>query len=221
MNQVKQPKQPKALPSLKDAVSFRLLPDVYQHPSKFQKEITLNLDSKSFWWNRWAFIRGNNVVMNVIKIVWKRQHQKCNSPVILHFQDCLKWSLPNPRDRLHSGNQGLSFLEINWEKPRKWEITVWRIPVTEILRNGSLSSTEQPKCLKKNWKTGCLTFRGVGADPRQAGFPGNYLGACLLCSYKIVLKEYRWKMNWIKPRWCCLARPVSTGWSVKNICFRN
>ena len=48
MNQVKQPKQPKALPSLKDAVSFRLLPDVYQHPSKFQKEITLNLDSKSF-----------------------------------------------------------------------------------------------------------------------------------------------------------------------------
>ena len=47
MNQVKQPKQPKALPSLKDAVSFRLLPDVYQHPSKFHKEISLNLDSKS------------------------------------------------------------------------------------------------------------------------------------------------------------------------------
>ena len=42
MNQVKQPKQPKALPSLKDAVSFRLFPDVYQHPSKFQKEFTLN-----------------------------------------------------------------------------------------------------------------------------------------------------------------------------------
>ena len=48
MNQVKQPKQPKALPSLKDAVSFRLLPGVNQHPSKFQKEFTLNLDSKSF-----------------------------------------------------------------------------------------------------------------------------------------------------------------------------
>ena len=48
MNQVKQPKQPKALPSLKDAVSFRLLPGVYQHPLKFQKEFTLNLDSKSF-----------------------------------------------------------------------------------------------------------------------------------------------------------------------------
>ena len=162
-----------------------------------------------------------NIVIIVIKIVWKRQHQKCNSPVILHFQDCLKWSLPNPRVRLHSGNQGLSFLEINWEKPRKWGITVWRIPVTGILRNGSLSSTEQPKCLKKNWKTGWLTFRVVGADPRQAGFPGNYLGACLFCSNKIVLKEYRWKMSWIKPRWCCLARPVSTGWSVKNICFRN
>ena len=161
------------------------------------------------------------IVSSVIKIVWKRQHQKCNSPVILHFQDCLKWSLPNPRVRLHSGNQGLSFLEINWEKPRKWEITVWRIPVTGILRNGSLSSTEQLRCLKKNWKTGWLTFRGVGADPRQAGFPGNYLGACLFCSFKIVLKEYRWKMNWIKPRWCCLARPVSTGWSVKNICFRD
>ena len=162
-----------------------------------------------------------NILTIVIKIVWKRQHQKCNTPVILHFQDCLKWSLPNPRVRLHSGNQGLSFLEINWEKPRKWEITVWRIPVTGILRNGSLSSTEQPRCLKKSWKTGWLTFRGVGADPRQAGFPGNYLGACLFCSYKIVLKKYRWKMNWIKPRWCCLARPVSTGWSVKNICFRD
>ena len=162
-----------------------------------------------------------NIVTIVIKIVWKLQHQKCNSPVILHFQDCLKWSLPNPRVRLHSGNQGLSFLEINWEKPRKWGIIVWRIPVIGILRNGSLSSTEQPKCLKKNWKTGWLTFRGVGADPRQAGFPGNYLGACLFCSYKIVLKKCRWKMNWIKLRWCCSARPVSMGWSVKNICFRN
>jgi hypothetical protein len=48
MNQVKQPKQPKALPSLKDAVSFRLLPDDYQHQPKYQKEFTLNLDSKSF-----------------------------------------------------------------------------------------------------------------------------------------------------------------------------
>ena len=162
-----------------------------------------------------------NIVIIVIKIVWKRQNQKCNSPVILHFQDCLKWSLPNPRVHLHSGNQGLSFLEINWEKPRKWGITVWRIPVTGILRNGLLFSTEQPRCLKRNWKTGWLTFRGVGADPRQAGFPGNYLGACLFCSYKIVLKEYWWKTNWIKLRWCCSARPVSTGWSVKNICFRN
>ena len=45
MNQVKQPKQPKDLPSLKDAVSFRLLPDLYQHPSKLQKEITSDLDS--------------------------------------------------------------------------------------------------------------------------------------------------------------------------------
>ena len=48
MNQVKQPKQPKDLPSLKDAMSFRLLPVVYQHPSKFQKEFNLDLDSKSF-----------------------------------------------------------------------------------------------------------------------------------------------------------------------------
>ena len=48
MNQVKQPKQPKVLPSVKDAVSFMLLPDVYQHPSKFQKDNTLNLDSNSF-----------------------------------------------------------------------------------------------------------------------------------------------------------------------------
>ena len=48
MNQVKQPKQPKALPSLKDAVSYRLLPDAYQHTSKLQKENTLNLDSNSF-----------------------------------------------------------------------------------------------------------------------------------------------------------------------------
>ena len=48
MNQVKQPKQPKALPLLKDAVSFRPLPDEYQHPSKFQKEFILNLDSYSF-----------------------------------------------------------------------------------------------------------------------------------------------------------------------------
>ena len=31
MNQVKQPKQPKALPSLKDAVSFRLLPDAVSY----------------------------------------------------------------------------------------------------------------------------------------------------------------------------------------------
>ena len=48
MNQVKQPKQPKALPSLKDAVSFKLLPNDYQHQPKYQKEFTLNLDSKSF-----------------------------------------------------------------------------------------------------------------------------------------------------------------------------
>ena len=190
------------------------------HQSSRRKSLWIWIQSHSEDLDGLSFVK-IYILKNIIKIVWKRQHQKCNSPVILHFQDCLKWSLPNPRVRLHSGNQGLSFLEINWEKPRKWEITVWRIPVTGILRNGSLFSTEQPKCLKKNWKTGWLTFRGVGADPWQAGFPGNYLGACLFCSYKIVLKEYRWKMNWIKPRWCCLARPVSTGWSVKNICFRN
>ena len=48
MNQVKQPKQPKALPSLKDAVSFRLLPDVYQHQPKYQKDFSLNQKSNSF-----------------------------------------------------------------------------------------------------------------------------------------------------------------------------
>ena len=29
----------------------------------------------------------------------------------------------------------------------------------------------------------------MGADPRQAGFPGNFLGACLFCSYKIVFER--------------------------------
>lgn len=48
MNQVKQPKQPKDLPSLRDAVSFRPLPDDYQHQSKYQKDFSLNQKSNSF-----------------------------------------------------------------------------------------------------------------------------------------------------------------------------